>query len=582
MIKTVVRITAVLLVSSLGLHALAQATDEPGYNIVLGRPTDRGVAISILAESGASAFVEYGEASADSTSYAAQSEIVSSNSGDPILIELDGAQPNTRYYYRVNYSAPDTDSFVSGFEHSFMTQRDENETFHFGVQGDSHPERNNNQMFHPDLYLLTMEQVAQRQPDLYFMLGDDFSIERQIADFKTDNFESGHLFSKAEEGSWPYAKYQQEIEYPFIESEIGEGTSDDPRMAGSGTQLEQRREYLAHMTHSTALFHVNGNHEQTQLVNTGGIFNNAAVWAADARNRYYPLPKPNDFYTGNNVPIVGQNGYPGLAGDGLPRDYYAFTWGDALFVTLDPYWHSPVSPNTPIHNAEPRNQGWKISMGDEQYQWLQETLEGSNAKYKFVFAHHVNGTGRGAAAIIGRQEWGGHSNQGSWEFAENRPTWSKPIHQLMNDAGVTIFFGAHDHVFSREKVDNVVYQSVPNPADNSYWAYNCEAYDPDTIPSFSDPSGEYGSYDPNYGVIKPNAGFLDVVVSPDHVQVNYVRSYRDIDLENNANALFSGDEVNGEVAFSYSIPAQAGDDLAADHAYSCMGKSPPNDHVYFQ
>ena len=69
-----------------------------------------------------------------------------------------------------------------------------------------------------------------------------------------------------------------------------------------------------------------------------GTPNNPAVWAQNARNLYYSEPAPDGFYTGNTeqVPFVG-----------LLRNYYAWEWGDALFVTIDPYWESPV----PVDNV---------------------------------------------------------------------------------------------------------------------------------------------------------------------------------------------------------------------------------------
>ena len=147
--------------------------------------------------------------------------------------------------------------------------------------------------------------------------------------------------------------------------------------------------------------------------------------------KYYPLPAPDSFYSGNSTEI------PGV---GLPRDYYAWTWGDALFVTLDPYWHSKNAVDNAAGVLVAEDQGggggggggggnkkgtapgsagngktkdlWSVGIGDEQYAWLKKTLETSNAKYKFVFAHHVMGTGRGAvkfpmtmngAAVIPRE-----------------------------------------------------------------------------------------------------------------------------------------------------------------------------------
>jgi len=246
-------------------------------------------------------------------------------------------------------------------------------------------------------------------------------------------------------------------------------------------------------------------------------------------------PVPDGFYSGDTMQV------PGV---GLVRDYYSFEWGDALFVVIDPYWHSPVPVVNGVPGVEKTKDAWEATIGDEQYAWFKSTLEKSRAKYKFVFEHHVLGTGRGAAALVHTYEWGGYNRNGTaYEFSSLRRNWAKPIHRLMEDNKVTIFFSGHDHLFAREKVDGVVYQEVPNPADNTYAAFNADAYDPATI------SLPGASYDPAYGVTMPNAGYFDVTVSPDRVTVSYI------------GAVLPGDEAkasaaNGAVAYSYSVSAR--------------------------
>ncbi|MFO0642106.1 MAG: metallophosphoesterase [Polyangiaceae bacterium] len=538
------------------------------YNTLVGRPTDRSAAVSVLAKAGDSAYVEVASAvDATRTSLVAPRTLAprTSTSGEPIVLEIDGLSPDTRYYYRVVYTAaggtPTQDAL-----HTFHTRREKGKTFHFGVQGDTHPERFNDKMFHPELFRRTMEAVRDRQPDLYFTLGDDFSIEKIIETFKAQNYPAGHSFQRAVEGALPFSEYQA-LGRPFSQPMIVDGVGAPQ---GSAAYLGMRQDYFGLMGASTALMLTNGNHEQAHLANLGGVFNNASIWAAESRLKYYPLPAPGDFYSGDDAKLLSANGYPTLGGDGLLRDYYAFTWGDALFVTLDPYWHSPtVSPDSTLFDEpEPK---WGATLGDAQYQWLKRTLESSTAKWKFVFAHHVNGNNRGGAAIVGSQEWGGEPG-----FSTNRPGWAKPIHQLFVDTKVTIFFQGHDHMYAREKVDGVVYQEVPNPADNSYFAYNCDAYTPPSI-TWQGPSG-YGVYDAAFGQRLPNTGFLDVTVSEDRVRVDYVRTYRDVDLTTNPNKVFTGSERNGEVAFSYSIPSSPADSPRTP--YTCLGAAPPAGWIY--
>ena len=64
---------------------------------------------------------------------------------------------------------------------------------------------------------------------------------------------------------------------------------------------------------------------------------------------------------------------------------------------------------------------WDVTLGETQYKWFEQTLANSTAKYKFVFCHHVLGTGRGAIEDAGQAEWGDASG-----FATNRPGWDLP------------------------------------------------------------------------------------------------------------------------------------------------------------
>jgi hypothetical protein len=155
-----------------------------------------------------------------------------------------------------------------------------------------------------------------------------------------------------------------------------------------------------------------------------------------------------------------------------------------------------------------------VTLGEEQYQWFKHTLETSTAKYKFVFTHHVLGTGRGGIELAGGFEWGDAA-----ALAIHRPGWDKTIQQLMADNHVTIFFQGHDHIFVKQELDGVIYQTLPEPADPNYALLNSDYYQ----------SGDK----------LPNSGHVRVTVSPDGVTVDYIRSY-----------LAKPDEL----AFTYHIP----------------------------
>jgi hypothetical protein len=461
---------------------------------ILGRPTDRSITLSVLASEELEAFVEYG---VKPGAYTAKTGATKSQPGKPFEVLLDQLQPDTRYYYRLRYRRPGEGAYSAGSECTFHTQRKPGSTFTFGVQGDSHPERRNT-MYDPDLYIRTMQNVRQDRPDFYITLGDDFNVDQL---YNRNNLNADTV---------------------------------------AQLYINQRR-FLGLMASSTALFLVNGNHEQAAAIHLNGTPDNPAMYAGKARNLYYPLPAPDSFYTGDTEPVEFL---------GLRRDYYAWTWGDALFVTLDPYWHSLAQVDAGIGGGGSERKGggpggpkggqkgdrkgggpggrtrdgWAISMGDGQYQWLKKTLEESKARYKFIFTHHVLGTGRGAIEVSDLYEWGGKNRDGVWEFDKKRPGWAMPVHQLMVKNGVTIFFQGHDHLFARQERDGIVYQETPNPADATYTAFNREAY--------------------KSGDILPNAGYLRVTVSPANTKVEYIRAYLAKDEKL--------DHKNGEVAFSYT------------------------------
>ena len=472
----------------------SSAQTSLGDNVILGRPTDESVVVHVLAEEGTEVFTEFGQMSG---SLAERTETLESSADGTAAIVIDGLDANTAYDYRVVYEGSDGRRY--GDQHSFRTQTQRGDTFSFGVQGDSHPERIG-LMYSPDLYARTLELVADARPDLYFMLGDDFSISNQLPDY--------------------FQGDRSVLTQQFV---------DD-------VYIDQRR-FLGRMAHSTALFPVNGNHEEARRSLLGTVMHDVAIFAGRARSRYFPVPFPDDFYSGNPEPVEGI---------GLLGDYFAFEWGDALFIALDPYWHStrvtspiggmgagtgtspPWSEIVDQWNALTRSTGdmWDSTIGDAQYSWLKTTLEESDARYKFVFMHHVLGTGRGGIELVTQYEWGGYNDAGEWEFDERRPGWELPLHPLMRENGVTIIFQAHDHLFARQELDGIVYQSVPNPADDLYNAYNRESY--------------------LSGDILPNSGYLNVTVSPEQVMVDYIRSF----LPEHE----SDGSRHGETAYSYSVP----------------------------
>ena len=433
------------------------------YSEILGRPTNNSITLSVLFDQHVDIYVEYGTISG---SYPNSTSVLTNVTNIPNQIELQGLSANTKYYYRTRYRQTGVGSYLTGTEHSFYTQRSVGSTFTFTVEADEHL---NDKKGVTNLYSICLANQAKDKPDFMFDLGDNFGDDHKPFTITSAQLDSLH-----------------KVYIPFYGS----------------------------ICHSVPLLLCLGNHEGEKdyyLQQTPP--NNMAVYGTLARKKYFPNPYPNSFYSGDTL----HEGY----GMGQPENYYAFTWGDALFVVMDVYRYDCDT------SAKP--QKWDWTLGFTEYSWLKNTLENSTAQYKFVFAHHVSGEGRGGIVQGKLFEWGGYEANGTtYGFTTMRPGWAKPIHQLFKDNGVNIFFQGHDHLFAREVMDNVVYQEVPMPSDSTYeigMLANADAYTADTL---------------------DGSGHIRVTVSPSCVTVDYIRAYLPMDT-------VSGVHHNREVAFSYTI-----------------------------
>ena len=279
-------------------------------------------------------------------------------------------------------------------------------------------------------------------------------------------------------------------------------------------QYLAQRYYLGLIGHSVPLFLVIGNHDGEEIGRNGVEGSDAlAVWSCKQRKHYFSNPVPDLFYTGNTE----TNRHAGQL-----QDYYAWEWGNALFVVLDPYWYSTGNKG----GSAP----WNMTIGKTQYDWLARTLRQSHAGFKFVFIHQLVGGldkgGRGGSEAAPLFEWGGHEQDGTDTFAANRPGWAMPIHKLLVETGVSAVFHGHDHFFAHQELDGIVYQLVPQPAHRN---------------SKTHQAAEYGY---RHGEFFPNSGFLSVSVTHNSATVDYVQTRQAMDPQT---------EKAGFVACSYAI-----------------------------
>ena len=386
--------------------------------------------------------------------------------GLPQEIVLPKLKPDTQYYYQVR---DPSDKPLAGGEAigTFHIQRPPGSVFVFTVQADSHLDENTS----TDLYRRTLANALADKPDFHIDLGDTFMTDKH------------------------------------------------PGRDSAAKQYLAQRYYLGLVGQSAPVFLVLGNHdgEDSKLLRGGA--DSLAVWSNTMRKRYFPNPLPDGFYSGNSTkdPLAG-----------LLQDYYAWEWGDALFVVLDPYWHS---------SGKRGDDCWGLTLGKDQYDWLKKTFEASKAKFKFVFIHQLVGgldkQGRGGAEAAPFGDWGGKNADGTDGFKEHRAGWEISIHQLLVRNHVSIVFHGHDHLFAKQDLDGIVYQEVPQPG----------------FPGLGSPraAAEYGYKD---GTILGGCGHLRVAVSESKAMVEYVRAVLPKDEDRS--------QKNGQVDCAYEVPIRGG------------------------
>jgi hypothetical protein len=489
--------------ASIATFKTENSLSSDSYNIVLGRPTNNSITINTIMEMDGEVSFEYGTAPGDYT--AGQTSAQSATMGDPVETIIGALSSDTQYYYRIRYRAMSGDDWTSGAEHFFHTQRAPGEAFTFTIISDSHL----GQTFSsntPERYEQTTLNVAADLPDFNLDLGDAF----------------------------------------IVSTDLGVGNNVNGNQSQVDAVYLGQRPYFGNFSHSASVFLALGNHENEEGWNFDDTPFSRAIAALTAQKEYFPNPIPDGFYSGNTdllpSPVIGDNQYR--------EDYYAWTWGDALFVVLDPFQYTMTKPygnvtgsgeDSPEDEVVSGDQ-WNWTLGEQQFNWFKQTLQNSNAKFKFVFSHHVVGgqlnvsgsSGvpeyvRGGALAADYFEWGGQNSNGSYGFGTQRSGWGdNPIHQLMINYGVSAFFHGHDHQFVHEVIDDIVYQLAPS-AGMTGTGFNLYASSPYVV---------------NGGNL-PSPGHLRVTVSPTQTLVEYVRS------------AVSGDTgvTNGEVAYSYTIDA---------------------------
>ncbi len=467
------------------------------FDIVLVRPTRNSMTVSVVAyadEEGSIACWQAGREGMNST------PVQALPAGEPVLFKLEHLKADSTYRYRLNHrprrtntlrgdgpAAPSNNVAMSGSDtYSFHTPRASDEAFKFTIQADSHLDAN----MSPAVYEQTLANALADKPDFHIDLGDTFMCDKH-----------GRSFADA---------------LPLYIAQ---------------------RYYFGQLCHSASLFMVLGNHDgELGYTNDGPA--SMAAWSFAQRTKYFPPPEIIDNADGIAL-YSGRTSYE----KGQGANYYEFTWGDAQFFVLDPFWFTTTRPRGGGGHGRDKkdadvagtDENWARTLGKDQYDWLARKLEGSKAKYKFVFIHHlVGGLGkanRGGVESSVFFEWGGKNADGSAGFASHRPGWAMPIHDLLVKHKVSAVFHGHDHLFVRSERDGMIYQCVPQPGNPRGGTQS---------------AGEYGY---SSGTILGSPGHLRVAVSPSSAKVEFIRA----SIGDDKRPARNGPGANGSVVTQYEI-----------------------------
>jgi hypothetical protein len=185
------------------------------------------------------------------------------------------------------------------------------------------------------------------------------------------------------------------------------------------------------------------------------------------------------------APGPGPDTYP--EGGSANGDYYAFTWGDALFVVLNVMTYTPTCHLLGYDPGLPDD--W--TLGTAQLAWLDQTLAHASSKWRFLFIHHTVG---GAAGDPDDTAYGRGGGQAAHVGEQ------ATIHAMMLQYGVQVFFYAHDHVFTDMVVDGIHY----------------------LLPGSAGAPWKFDSSQTGYAHYWPDSGYARVQVTPDRAEVDLV------------------------------------------------------------
>lgn len=414
----------------------------------------------------------------------------------PTQVALEGFAAGSQFFHQCQFRRPGTAEWLSGPPTKQQTRRAAGVAFRVALIADSHVYRAVREPWMMENLRKTVTLVLRDAPDFVVFLGD----------------EAGILFLLDPPG---YMNPQRACE-----------------------RWELWRSAFAPLLSATPVFVVLGNHEGEAGFyqrHPDGAARTAHLqrWGTVARKRYCLNPLPDTYPEGGEdegwrCPDDDDSVGGGHDGNCSPlQNYYAWSWGDALFVVLDVHRHTNPGGGTPRAPEE-----W--TLGAAQLRWLERTLTGTSAAWKFVIAHHLvggyawdlRGSRRDTDYVYGR---------GGARYA--RVGEQARVTDLMLRHGARFFLYGHDHVFAHQQAEGLHFVCCGRPTflQPDWWR----------TPGWHEAYGDVGARNPHdfHGAI----GYTRLSVAPTRVQVEYVRSGTDATLCENTSV------AEGEVTHAFAV-----------------------------
>ncbi|MCB9915077.1 MAG: metallophosphoesterase [Planctomycetes bacterium] len=264
-----------------------------------------------------------------------------------------------------------------------------------------------------------------------------------------------------------------------------------------------------------------GNHEgeadfYRDLAAPGGALH-LQRWGTAARKRWLANPLPTTYPEGGEDEGWRDPDDASGANASPLQNFFAWTWGDALFVVLDVMRYTraeplPLDPDRPAEEVRLGVDDW--TLGEAQLAWLERTLRASDAKHKLLFAHHLVGG------------WGydheGLDPDAPYKYGRGGARYARRgeqarLTELMNATGARFFFYGHDHVFAHQAAAGVEFVCCGRPSYLSpgWWR----------APGWREAYGD--RKEQSARAFLATAGYTRVTVDAERVLIEFVRTARE-------------------------------------------------------